>query len=313
MKTMLPLGFRANGLACGIKRSGKRDLALIYSEKPAKAVGFFTTNRITSGSVKFCQENLSKSKRFQAIIANSGNENCFTSEASFKRDHGVAGELARLLRISKQEVLFASTGIIGRTLPVKQIKKAIPKLVRGLSESGLVNTAQAITTTDTFIKLSSVRLNIGKKIVTICGLAKGAGMIAPNLACRKATMLCFILSDVDITPKALRKALRNAVDNSFNCITIDGCMSTNDTLLMMTNSAAFNLEIKEGSRYFNKFSSGLNEVCLCLAKMIVQDAEGATKFIRIKVRQARTHQEAKQYLCFQHQSFHWLFRQQMKT
>ena len=243
MKTALPLGFRANGLACGIKRSGKLDLALIYSDKPAKAVGFFTTNRITSGSVKFCQQNLNSTRKVRAIIVNSGNANCFTKEDSFSKADDIAEELACLLRVKKQEILFASTGIIGRSLPVKQIKRAIPMLVRGLSASGLIKTARAITTTDTFTKLSSVRLNIGKRIITICGLAKGAGMIAPNLTCAKATMLCFILTDANITQKALKRAAKNAVDGSFNCITVDGCMSTNDTLLIMANSGANNPKI----------------------------------------------------------------------
>jgi len=293
-KIKLPLGFKANGIACGIKQSGKPDLGLIFSEQPARAYGLFTTNRVTSGSVKFCQEGLHRSKRFQAIIVNSGNANCWTPRDSLKQAGYVAGELACLLGLKKKEVLLASTGIIGRTLPIDRIKKAIPILVGGLSESRLINAGKAMMTTDTFVKLSSVRLNIGKKIVTICGLAKGAGMIAPSLSCKKATMLCFILTDAQITQKALSKAFREAVDNSFNCITIDGCMSTNDTVLIMSNSCAGNQTIKQGSRDFKKFSCGLNQVCLNLARMIVQDAEGASKFIQIKVSKSRTDQEARQ-------------------
>ena len=289
----LPLGFKANGLACGIKKSGRPDLGLIFSQKPAVACGLFTTNRITSGSVKFCQENLNKSRRHQAIIINSGNANCFTKQDAFRKAHDIAGELASLLQIKKQEVFLASTGIIGQPLPANRIKRAIPVLIKGLRESGLTSAARAIMTTDTFTKLSSARLRIGKSLVTICGLAKGAGMIAPDLAYGKATMLSFILSDANITQKALRRALKEAADNSFNCITVDGCMSTNDTLLMMSNSCANNPKILEGSRYFNRFCSVLNRICLDLAKKIVQDAEGATKFIQIKIRQARTHQEAR--------------------
>jgi len=309
IKAALPLGFQANGLACAIKRSGKPDLALIYSESPAKAFGLFTTSKIISGSLKFSQINLKRSKHFQAIIVNSGNANCFTKEDSFNKAEEVASALARLLRIKKQEVLLASTGIIGRPFPVNRIKTALPILIRGLSESGLISVSRAIMTTDTFIKLSSARIKIGESLITICGLAKGAGMIAPNLtlhhfsrnkgkgrkvAGAKATMLCFILSDVNITQKALRKALREAVDNSFNCITVDGCMSTNDTLFLMSNSCANNPLIEEGSRDFDRFSSVLGRICLDLAKMIIRDAEGATKFIQIKVSQARTYQEAKQ-------------------
>ena len=294
IKPTLPLGFKANGLACGIKKRGRCDLGLIFSEKPSVACGLFTANKITSGSIKFSQANLNKARKFRAIIVNSGNANCFTNEDSFDKADEIADELARILKIKTQEVLLASTGIIARPFPVQRIKKAIPALVEGLSGSGLTRIARAIITTDTFIKLSSVRLNIGKRIITICGLAKGAGMIAPNLISPCATMLCFILSDANITQKALRVALQNAVDNSFNCITIDGCMSTNDTLLMLSNSAAFNPKIKEGTPEFNEFCSGLSRVCLSLAKMIVRDAEGATKFIQIKVTQARSYKEAKQ-------------------
>jgi len=253
----------------------------------------FTANKIISGSLRLSKINLRRSSKFRAIIINSGNANCFTKGDSFRKASEIASQLAHNLKIKKQEVLLASTGIIGRPLALGRIKRAIPRLVEGLSESGLLKAARSIITTDTFIKLSSIRLNIGERIVTICGLAKGAGMIAPNLTLGKATMLCFILSDANITRRALRRALNQAADSSFNCITIDGCMSTNDTLLMMSNSCANNPLIKEGTRDFNKFYFGLNHVCLNLAKMIVQDAEGATKFIQIKIKQARTPQEAK--------------------
>jgi glutamate N-acetyltransferase/amino-acid N-acetyltransferase len=290
----LPLGYKASGIACGIKQSGRPDLGLIFSEKSAVASGLFTSNRITSGSVKFCQRNLSRSRNFRAIIVNSGNANCWTREDSLGKANDVAGQLSSLLGIKKKEVLLASTGIIGRPFPLERIKKAVPALIDGLSKSGLINMVRAIMTTDTHIKLSSLRLNIGKRIVTICGLAKGAGMIAPSLSSKRATMLCFILSDANITQEAQSKALREAVDSSFNCITVDGCMSTNDTVLMMSNSCADNSRIKPGSRDFRKFSCALGKVCLNLAKMIVRDAEGSSKFIQIKIGKARTYQEAKQ-------------------
>ena len=293
LKIKLPLGYKANGLACGIKASGKPDLALIFSEQPARAAGLFTANKIVSGSLTLSRVNLKKSPKFQAIIVNSGNANCWTKDNSFSKASETAKELAYLLQIKQQEVLLASTGIIGRPLPVKRIRRAIPALIKGLSGSGLTRAARAILTTDTFIKLSSIKLRFGKRLVNICGLAKGAGMIAPNLTHGKATMLCFILSDANITQKALIKALRAATDNSFNCITVDGCMSTNDTLLILSNACADNPEIQQDSRDFNKFFSGLRQVCLDLAKMIIQDAEGATKFIQIRISQARTPQEAR--------------------
>ncbi len=292
-RAMLPLGYKANGLACGIKQSGRLDLGLIFSEKPAVAAGMFTANKITSGSVRFCQDNLYKSKSFHAILINSGNANCFTKEDSFGRASRVADEVARFLRIEQQEVLLASTGIIGKPLPIRRITRAVPRLVKGLSRDGLFRTAEAIMTTDTFIKILSIRKNIGNRRVTICGLAKGAGMIAPDLDYNKATMLCFILSDANISQRLLDKALRKVVDNSFNCITVDGCMSTNDTLLVLSNACAGNSIIKEKGADFDKFLSGLNYICLGLAKMIVEDAEGASKFIQIKIKEARTYYEAR--------------------
>lgn len=291
VKPIFPLGYVANGVACGIKKSGKPDLGLIFSRSPARAAGLFTTNKVTSGSVKFSRINLKSSPSFRAIIVNSGNANCFVpNNNSLRSAQDIAGELSRLLKIKRREILFASTGIIGRSLPVNQIKNALPALIGQLSESGLLKIARAIMTTDTFIKISTAALKVGQKSVTICGLAKGAGMIAPNLA----TMLCFILSDASITRRALWIALKNAVDKSFNCITIDGCMSTNDSVFLMSNSCAGNPEIREGSRDFDRFSSALQSVCMDLAKLIVRDAEGATRFIQIKVKQAKSFQEARQ-------------------
>ena len=212
---------------------------------------------------------------------------------SYRRAYAAAARLAEALCLKNQEVLVASTGIIGLPLPVGRIKKAIPRLAERLSASGLPQVAAAILTTDTFIKLSSLSMNIGKGAVRIFGLAKGAGMIAPDLSDKGATMLCFILSDANIRQGALKAALREAADSSFNCITVDGCMSTNDSLLMMSNACADNPVIKQGSGDYHKFASGLRRVCLDLAKMIVRDAEGASKFIQIKITQARTSQEAR--------------------
>ncbi|MFH1578172.1 MAG: bifunctional glutamate N-acetyltransferase/amino-acid acetyltransferase ArgJ [Candidatus Omnitrophota bacterium] len=307
VKGVLPLGYKANGLACGIKKSGKFDLGLIFSQEPAGAIGLFTANKIISGSVRLSQIHLKKSYPFRAIIINSGNANCFTpiekatqkikkqeltEKGSLRSAQQVVNNLSQLLRIEKHQILFASTGIIGQALPVNRIKKAAPELVKGLSQSGLGKAAEAIMTTDTFTKVSTAAINIGRKLVTVCGLAKGAGMIAPNLI-PKATMLGFILSDADITPRALRLAFKKAVDNSFNCITVDGCMSTNDSVFLISNSCANNPRIHPGSRDFNKFSSALNYVCLDLAKMIVKDAEGSSKFIQINVKQAKNFKEAK--------------------
>lgn len=301
IKVDLPLGYQASAVACGIKKSGEPDVGLIFSRKPARASGLFTANKITSGSVKFSRLNLETSRTFRAIIANSGNANCFILPKRRSKTHApaqagplrtareIAGALARLLGIKQREVLFASTGVIGKPLPAELVKKSLPSLIKGLSETGLAKTAQAILTTDTFAKTSSMMISIGKKPVTIWGTAKGAGMIAPNLA----TMLCFILSDANISPQALRQALKSVAQETFNCITVDGCMSTNDTVFIMSNSCAANPEIREGTGDFKKFFCALRAVCLDLARMIVRDAEGATKFIRIRVKQAASFQEAR--------------------
>jgi glutamate N-acetyltransferase/amino-acid N-acetyltransferase len=173
-------------------------------------------------------------------------------------------------------------------LPLVKIKQAIPELVSVLSKQGIEKAKRAIMTTDKFTKEITVKFNLGKRIITVCGLAKGAGMIAPNLA----TMLCFILTDAQITQGALNKAMVDAIDNSFNSITVDGCMSTNDSVIALANGAAGNTLI-DTHRNFHKFIKALKFVCLELAKSIVQDAEGATKFIQIKVGKAKSIKEAK--------------------
>lgn len=287
LKAILPKGFQANGLACGLKKSGKLDLALIYSQFPALASAKFTTNSIIAAPLIVCKEHLKSSKRFQAVLANSGSANCFTGKLGIKDAQATAGYLARELKIAANSVLVNSTGIIGKRLDVAKIKQAVGELVAGLSSLGIHKAKQAIMTTDTFAKEISVSLKMGAKPVRICGIAKGAGMIAPNMA----TMLCFIMTDALITQEALDKALGEAVDKSFNCISVDGCMSTNDTVLVLANGAAGNKVVSKGADLRN-FSQALEAVCLDLAKMVVTDAEGATKFIQIDVIQAKHPQEA---------------------
>lgn len=287
-KAILPLGFKANAVACGIKRSGKLDLAVFYSDMPAKAACLFTTNKIQAAPIQINKKYLRNNRLYKAIIVNSGNANCFTGSLGLRHAEEITKVLAQAINTRKGTVLAASTGIIGRRLPVEKIKKTIPELIRGLSKQGIDRAKKAIMTTDNFAKEMTVKFNLGKRMVTICGVAKGAGMIAPNMA----TMLCFILTDANIAQNALDKALKNAVSNSFNCITVDGCMSTNDSVMFLANAAAGNVLIDTGKE-FGSFSKALNIVCLELAKMIVRDAEGATKFIRIKVDKAKDFKEAK--------------------
>ncbi|MDD5409413.1 MAG: bifunctional glutamate N-acetyltransferase/amino-acid acetyltransferase ArgJ [Candidatus Omnitrophica bacterium] len=288
LKAILPAGFKANGIACGLKKSGKPDLALLYSEIPALAAAKFTTNSIIAAPLIVSQKHLKSAKKIQAVLVNSGNANCFTGKAGLKDAQAAAGYAARELKIARNAVLVNSTGIIGKRLDITKIKQGIPELVSGLSASGIQKAEKAIMTTDTFAKEISLNLRIGSKVVHLCGIAKGAGMIAPDMA----TMLCFIMTDAKITKQALGKALSAAVDKSFNCISVDGCMSTNDTVLVLANAAAGNSVIS-GGKDLEDFSGALECVCLDLAKMVVKDAEGATKFIQIDVCQAKDFQEAR--------------------
>ncbi|MDD5108832.1 MAG: bifunctional glutamate N-acetyltransferase/amino-acid acetyltransferase ArgJ [Candidatus Omnitrophica bacterium] len=287
-KAILPAGFKANGISCGLKKSGKSDLALIYSALPAVASAKFTTNSIIAAPLIICKKYLKSAKKIQAVLINSGNANCFTGKVGIKDAQASCEFVARKLKIAETSVLVNSTGIIGKRLNIGKIKRGIPELVSGLSVSGIHKAELAIMTTDTFAKEISLNLHIGSKLVHICAIAKGAGMIAPNMA----TMLCFIMTDAAISKQVLDKALGRAVEKTFNCISVDGCMSTNDMVLVLANGAAGNRSISRG-KDLQDFSKALEFICLKLAKMIVLDAEGATKFIQIDVCQAKNWQEAK--------------------
>ncbi len=288
LKAILPAGFKANGIACGLKKSGKLDLALLYSETLARACAKFTTNSIIAAPLVVTKKHLKSGKGFQAVIVNSGNANCFTGKAGIKDAFLTAEYLAQELNIPRKRVLVNSTGVIGKRLDITKIKRGIPELVSGLSSAGIAKAKKAIMTTDTFAKEITLSLKIGANIVHICGIAKGAGMIAPDMA----TMLCFIMTDAAIKSEVLDKALIGAVDKSFNCISVDGCMSTNDTVLVLANGAAGN-KIISGGKDLEEFSQALEVICLELAKMVILDAEGATKFIQIDVAQAKDWRQAR--------------------
>jgi len=288
-RAILPAGYLASGVACGIKKSGKPDLALLYSNTPAKAACHFTSNTIIAAPIRLNRLHLKKSKAFQAILINSGNANCFTGKKGLHDAARISGRLSYLLKAPKESILSASTGIIGRRLPASKIIRSLPSLLKGLSQGGIDAAMNSILTTDTFAKAVTVEDTIAGRRVRICGIAKGAGMIAPNVA----TMLAFALTDAHISQRALSRASLIAVDSSFNCITVDGCMSTNDTVMVLANSKAGNPLI-DLDRYFSRFLSLLSRVYLELAKMIIRDAEGATKFIQINVSGARNVKEARQ-------------------
>jgi glutamate N-acetyltransferase/amino-acid N-acetyltransferase len=285
---VLPKGFKANGVACGLKKSGKPDLALFYSSLPAKAACLFTTNKIIAAPLKLNKKYLRVNSKFQAILVNSSNANCLTGDAGLRDAEETAKSVAAALKLKKESVLVNSTGIIGKRLDIVKIKKAIGKLVNGLTSRGVLRAAKAIMTTDKFVKEAAVKFEIAGKTVTVCAVAKGAGMISPNLA----TLLCFILTDANISLGALKKALKESVDKSFNCITVDGCMSTNDSVMALANAEAENKLIEGGKDYAN-FVKALTSVCLKLAKSVIRDGEGASKFIEITVDRAKSERQAK--------------------
>lgn len=290
-----PAGFKASGLFCGIKKSKKRDLALIYSERSCDAAGVFTTNKVQASCVVINKEHL-RDSRAQAIIANSGNANCMTGESGFDNSRTMAAVIAKELRIDKRAVLVASTGVIGKPLPIKKIVDAVPELVRTLSKDGSENAAHGILTTDRMAKEMAVEFRIEGKRVRVGAIAKGAGMIHPEMvlhAPKHATMLCFVTTDAVIAPSALRGALDRAVQKTFNTITIDGDMSTNDMVLILANGAATNKKIVEKTKEFTLFSNALETIFLALAKQMIRDAEGATKFVEVYVKNAQTREDAR--------------------
>lgn len=281
-----PKGFRAASMHCGIKKK-RPDLALVVSDVAATAAGVFTANKFQAAPVQVSREYLSGGSH-RAVIINSGNANCLTGKGGITDAVEMSKATALALGCRKDDVLVCSTGIIGRRLPVGKIVKALPKLVSLLSKQDPKKVAEAIMTTDTFRKDIACSINIGGRQARIGAMAKGAGMIAPNMA----TMLCIMTTDVKIGKGLLKRALKAAVEDSFNSITVDGDMSTNDTVLILANGLS-GVDIGSSSAAYNAFVSALKAVCLELAKMIVRDGEGATKFIEIEVKNARSSHQAK--------------------
>ncbi len=280
-------GILAAGLHSGIKVSGKKDLALIYASTPAVAAGVLTMNRIVGAPVKVSREHL-KGGVAQAIVASSGNANVATGEQGVKDAREMAQLVAQHLRIPPTHVLVASTGIIGQPLPMDKIRAGIPKLVKALSPQGGRAAAEGIMTTDTRRKEAAIRVEIGGRAVTLGGIAKGAGMIYPHLA----TMFCFMATDAALTREALDQVLRRAVEQSFNRIVVDGDRSTSDTVFLLANGLAENRPLAKGDRQLQAFQQGLEALTQRLALMLVQDGEGATKLVEVRVRGARSRRDA---------------------
>lgn len=286
-------GFVANGVKAGIKKSGNKDLALLYSEVPCVAAAAFTTNNFEASPVKVSKLHI-RNKTHQAVIVNSGNANCANGKTGYTSAVSMTESVAKRLWLDKREVLVASTGIIGATLPIKNIKDKIAPLVSGLSKDGGKLFAETIMTTDTVAKEFAVKVKIGSSVVTIGGACKGVGMIYPEMKTQKhATLLCFIATDAAISKRMLEEALNDSIGESFNMISVDGDMSTNDTCFVLANGMAGNKKIIKKGIEYKKFMEGLKFLSIELAKMLARDGEGATKFIEIEVRGAKSVEDAK--------------------
>jgi len=280
-------GFLASGIHCGIKDDkARKDLALLYSKSPAKIAGMFTTNCFKAAPVVLCRERIS-SGLGQAVIINSGNANAATGNEGYRIARAMSKAVSKTLKIKDDLVYVASTGVIGNPLPLDKVLEGVPRLVSELSEEGIYAAEEGIMTTDRFPKIEFGKLRIGSTEVSVCGIAKGAGMIEPNMA----TLLSFVLTDLDIDIESLRKIFRSCIEGSFNAISVDGCMSTNDTALILANGAAGNKN--PGELGLKKFGECLSEVLSGLALSMVRDGEGATKVVKITVEGAANRADAK--------------------
>ena len=306
-----PLGFRASGVFCDIKRLGtgkgsdkgrKRDLALIISEVPAAVAGTFTTNQACAAPVKVCLERVKRGWA-QAVVVNSGNANACTGRQGLSDAREMARFAERTLALAPGSMLVGSTGRIGVTLPMDNIRAGIIEaaLAPGSTPGHADQAAEAIMTSDTRSKQVAVEFKLGGKAVCIGGICKGAGMIQPGMSATgkrpaatplHATMLCFITSDAAVEAKVLQAALQEAVANSFNRITVDGDMSTNDTVLVLANGLAGNAKFGPRTPAFALFQAGLSHVCLELARMIVRDGEGVSRVVPVRVNGAKSFADA---------------------
>lgn len=283
-----PLGFVFSACAAGIKASGKPDLAFAAAPDGASASAMFTRNQVVAAPVMVGRENLRASRgKTHAVIVNAGNANCATGTEGLKAAKQVCADLARQLRIKPEQVFPSSTGIIGVPLPAEKITKALPALLREADETaeGFNAFANAILTTDTRQKTASETITFKNRAVTLVGAAKGAGMIHPNMA----TMLVYLFTDMAATPRELQALLRPAVEESFNCISIDGDTSTNDTVLLLSSGKS-GVHLRSVQK---QFANALRAVCHSLAEQIVADGEGVQHVVRLRVEQARTREEAR--------------------
>jgi glutamate N-acetyltransferase/amino-acid N-acetyltransferase len=279
-------GFVTGGIYCGIRKA-KKDLGIISSETPAAVAGVFTLNKTQAAPILVCKSQLKHSSTCSAVVVNSGNANACTGERGLNDAWAMVKTTAQALNIPENQVMVSSTGIIGQYMPIDKITRGIHELAGQLSRTGNNDAAESIMTTDTYPKQAAVKFTLGKSIVTVGGMAKGSGMIAPNMA----TMLAFVTTDAVLSQPLLQKALTSANNRSFNRITVDGDMSTNDMALIMANGKAGNAPFTEDSEEYQLFSAALEYVMIKLAKMIARDGEGATKLVEVVVKGARSEEE----------------------
>lgn len=280
-------GFFAAATHCGLKGDGKRDLALISAEEAVAVAAVFTTNRVAAAPVVLSRRHVS-SGHARAVIINAGNANACTGPQGEHDARATAVAVAESLACAPEEVLVCSTGVIGVPLPLERIVSAIPDLVEGLDSRDGADVAEAIMTTDTFSKQLAVSVEVDGRLVTVGGMAKGSGMIAPNMA----TMLSVLTTDAPLTPEACDAALRAACDTTFNRVTVDSDTSTNDTLILLASGAAGGESISTEDDAYPLLAEAVRVVCAELARMIARDGEGATKLIVVTVSGAATDEDA---------------------
>ena len=283
-----PKGFTASGVYCGIRKNpSKSDLALIFSEVPCSAAAVYTQNLVKGAPILVTKKHIADGKA-RAVLCNSGNAN--TCNADGEQKAQLMCELAaKELGIAPEDIIVASTGVIGQVLPIEPIQSGMPALVGALSPDGSESAAKAIMTTDTEVKNLCVEISVGGKPVRIGGIAKGSGMIHPNMA----TMLCFLTTDAAISPAVLDSALREAVNVSFNMVSVDGDTSTNDMTSILASGLAGNAEIQLKTPEYAEFTAALTALCTALAKKIAKDGEGATKLLICNVSGAKSEKDAR--------------------
>jgi glutamate N-acetyltransferase / amino-acid N-acetyltransferase len=279
-------GFQTAGVICGLKKNGRKDLGLIYSEVPANVAALFTQNRIQAAPVQLDRKRITRGV-CRALIVNSGNANCCTGEQGMRDAMDMARFAAAGVGVAEEDVLVSSTGVIGEPLPVEKIKIAMPALVDALHREGIHDFAEAIMTTDTVPKVISRSGELDGKAFTVTGVAKGSGMIRPDMA----TMLCYVMTDIQASPVLLKEMLKTGVDLSLNRITVDGDTSTNDTVLLMANGLS-GAEVSNDKQR-DVFQPVLDDVLISLAKWLIRDGEGATKLVEIVVTGAESDPDAR--------------------